>query len=276
MKSNLSNFERIHFLRLLFNGYLEFREIYKKFQAEGAFPRARIIEQLCQEVFDKLRTSAHKLYGGNRRNENPSRDQELLCDVVVGACYHEILQLQENLFLVKLYRPRYEELQSNLTDQTLEEFFRVGHSLIAEAESQIPKNLNWIWQLLQEIVRLQKILLVACRDNRVLLRFLTQNLPLLMKVYDREDLDEIFNQMFPGGVNEALWHSAEDMIRSAHYRPALDHLSQLLSYEKPEDTPNVIGLDRIHNALHEILGNARMNRDNDLVNRCEMLIVQTG
>lgn len=274
MKSNLTNYERIKFLRLLFNGYLEFRDIFLKYHNEGTIPRARIIEQLCEGVFNKLRASAHALYGANRQEGNSRRDQELLCDVVVGACYHEILQLQENLYLVKLYRPRYEELQSNLTDQTLAEFFQVGHNLIAESESQIPKNLSWIWQLLQEAVRLQRTLLVEYHDNRVLLRFLTQNLQLLKKVYEKTELDEIFGQMFPGGLNEALWRSAEDMIQSAHYRPALDQLSQLLSLEKQADNLRVIGLERIQQALHEVLECARMNRENEMVNRCEMLIAQ--
>jgi len=276
MRTDLLDYERIRFLRLLFSGYLEFREQYLLFEKEGKIPRARLIEHLCQGVFQDLRTCAHKVFGPAREGvDSPWRDHELLCDLVVGACYHEILQLQENLYLVKLYRPRYEEIQSHSTDQSLDEYFHVGRSLIDEAEHQIPKNLAWIWQLIQEALRLIKVLLSSHRNNRILLRFLTQNLALLEKVYDKEDIEDIFGKMFPGGLREALWESARDLIHGYHLSGALDTLSRLVALEKASpDT--VISSDRIREALHGILGTARMNRNNELVNRCEMLIAQVN
>ena len=276
MRTDLLDYERIRFLRLLFTGYLEFREQHLLFENEGKIPRARLIEHLCQGVFQDLRTCAHKVFGPSREGvESPWKDHELLCDLVVGACYHEILQLQENLYLVKLYRPRYEELQSHATDQSLDEYFHVGRNLINEAENQIPKNLTWIWQLIQEAIRLMKVLISSHRNNRILLRFLTQNLPLLDKVYDKEDIEEIFGRMFQGGLREALWESSRDLIHGYHLSGALDNLSRLLALEKTS-SDTVISPDRIREALHGILGTARMNRNNELVNRCEMIIAQVN
>lgn len=274
MRTDLLDYERIRLLRLLFSGFLEFRDQYLLFQKEGRIPRARLVEHLCQGLFQDLRTCAHKVFSGTREgNDSPWRDQELLCDLVVGACYHEMLQLQENLFLVRLYRPRYEELQSHSTDLSLSEYFQLGRSLIDEAEVQIPKNINWIWNLIQEALRLVKTLLASYRDNRILLRFLTQNLPLLEKVYGRNDVEEVFGRMFPGGVREALWESSRDLIHSSHLPGALDIFSHLIALEK--NSPDaVISSDRILEALHGILATARVFRNNDLINRCEMLIAQ--
>jgi hypothetical protein len=276
MRTDLLDYERIRFLRLLFTGYLDFRDQYQHFENEGTIPRARSIEHLCQGVFQDLRTCAHKVFGPAREGaDSPWRDQELLCDLVLGACYHEILQLQENLYLVKLYRPRYEEIQSHSTDQSLNEYFHVGRSLIDEAEVQIPKNMTWIWQLIQEAMRLMKGLLSSQRGNRILLRFLTQNIPLLEKVYEKGEIEEIFGGMFPGGLREALWESSRDLIHGYHLPGALDSLSRLVAIEKTS-SDTVISLERIREALHGVLGTARMNRNNELVNRCEMLIAQVS
>ena len=273
IRTGLLDYERIRFLRLLFDGYLEFRDLYTLFQNESQIPRARVIEQLCQGVFHDLRSCAHKIFGPSREGDDSSwRDHELLCDLVLGACYHEILQLQENLYLVKLYRPRYQEIQNHATDQSLEEYFHVGRSLIDEAEAQIPKNMHWIWQLIQEALGLLNLLLAGYKNNRILLRFLTQNLPLMEKVYDKQDVEDLFGRMFPGGLREALWESARDLVRGAHYQPALDTLSRLVALEKASGKSRVISCDHILETLHGILGAARMNRDNELVNRCEMLI----
>lgn len=276
MRTDLLDYERIRFLRLLFTGFLEFRELYLLFENEGKVPRARLVEHLCQGVFHELRICAHKVFGPSRDGvDSPWRDQQLLCDLVVGACYHEILQLQENLYLVRLYRPRYEEIQSHTTDQSLSEYFQVGRSLINEAEIQIPKNLTWIWQLIQEALRLMKGLLSSHHDNRILLRFMAQNLVLLEKVYEKKDIEDIFGKMFPGGLREALWESARDLIRGSHLTGAMDTLSRLVALEK-SSPDTVVSSDRINEALHGILGTARMNRSSELVNRCEMLIAQVN
>jgi hypothetical protein len=283
-RQSLLDFERIRFLRLLFSGYLEFRPDYLIFQNEGQIPRARIIEHLCQGIFSDLRTCAHRVFGPSREGSEsleaaPSlpttaRDYELLCDLVVGACYHEMLQLQENLYLVKLYRPRYEELRSHLSDQTLDEFFQVGGNLVEEAAQQIPKNLNWIWQLIQEALRLLKIILAAYPDNRVLLRFLTQNLPFIEQVYDKADLDDLFGRMYARGLRQALWESVIDLVKAAHYDSALDVLGRLMVLEKTAPDQRFVSCEQIREVLEQILKAAREYRANDLVNRCEMCLVQ--
>jgi hypothetical protein len=275
MKARLLDYERIRFLRLLFAGYLEFRELYLAFERDRTIPRARVIENLCNSVFYKLREHSHALFRPADSASDPKqRDLELLCDVIIGACYHEILQMQENLYLVKLYRPRYEELQSHAKDESLDEYFKVGSNLIAEAEAQIPKNMNWIWQLTREAVGLVKVLIPAYCDNRVVLRFMTQQMCLLERVYEPRELEDLFSAMFPGGLAEALWESGQDLIRSAHYHPALDALNRVYLMGKTSGYSESISLERIGEALHRVLGTARMNRDIELVNRCEMLIAQ--
>jgi hypothetical protein len=277
MKSRLLDFERIRFLRLLFEGYLEFRELYYQFDKEGAIPRARIIERLRREVFQELKEHAHALFRPSETATPPEwRDHEHLCDLVVGACFHEILQLQENLYLVKLYRPRYADLESKAMDTSLAEYFKVGASVISEAEAQIPKNLQWIWQLLQEALGLVKTLLPAYRGNRILTRFLTQQLTLLEKVYGEGDLREFFSRLYPGGLEEALWENARDLVNSAHHHTALDSISCLLLREKSEDSIHRVERDRLSEALHSILASARRERDLDLINRCEHLMTQAG
>lgn len=277
MKNQLLDYQRTQFLRLLFEAHLEFREIFQEFDRHGAVPRARVVEQLLQERFQDLRRLAHSLFRGEDSDDQSEwRDHELLLDLIVGACYHEILQLQENLYLVKLYRPRYEDLAAKAKDSSLNEYFEVGRNLIREAENQIPKNLNWIWQLSQEAVRLLTSLIGAYRGNRVLLRFLTQHVQMLEEVYGRGELDGFFRAMYEGGYREALWECARDYIRSAHFPSALDTIGRLVQMEKSGSGGNRIDHAGILEALHRILGQARLNRDLEVVNRCEMMIAQIG
>lgn len=277
MKNQILDYERTQFLRLLFEAHLEFREIYREYSQHGTLPRARVIEQLLRERFEGLRCHAHSLFRRDDSSEDPEwRDHEVLLDLIVGTCYHEILQLQENLFLVKLYRPRYEALEAKAKDRSLNEYFEVGRNLIQEAEHHIPKNLNWIWQLSQEAIRLLKSLIGAYRGNRVLLRFLTQHVQVLEDVYGRQEMEELFEALYPGGSRQALWECALDFVASAHFPSALDAIGRLLQLQKSESGGARIDSTRILESLHRILGQARLNRDIEVVNRCEMMIAQFG
>lgn len=275
MKNRLLDYDRIRFFRLLFSGYVEFRDLYREFESSGVIPRARAIEDLSHQYFENLRKHAHAAFRPDGNGiEEKWRDHERLCDLIIGVCYHELRQLQENLYLVKLYRPRYEELQSRSSSEALEQFFLVGRSLIDEAESQIPKNLSWIWQLLREVMGLVRTFVPAYRTNRVMLRFLTQHMPTLESIYERHEIEEMFQGMYPGGLNQALWISARDQIHSAHYHTALDCLSQLALRQKDETAASEFDRKHILESLHEVLGSGRMNRDVDLIDRCERLIAQ--
>ncbi|MCA9444160.1 MAG: hypothetical protein KC964_25430, partial [Candidatus Omnitrophica bacterium] len=229
------DFERLQLLGLLFDGYIRFRSIYQCYTDRNEFPRCRVVEELCSDIYRPLKDLGHSVLRRFPTTEEESEihDHELLCDLVIGASFHEMLQLQENLYLVKLYRPRYEDLKHQMKDESLEEYFHIGEKLIQEAVAQIPKNLKWIWDLMVEAIALVKRLLKGYRGNRVILRYLTREISLLEQVYEEKDLEELFAGMFEGGLKEALWVGAQDYYEGSHYRQSLDCLSRLLmEFEK--------------------------------------------
>jgi len=267
-------YERIRFLHLLMNGFLQYKEIYQAFEKNQEIPRCPTVESLCQEVFLELRDKAHSVFRRMPRSEEEARlhDYELLCDLVIGACYHELRQLQENLHLSKLYRPRYMDLKKQMHDASFEEYFLIGENLIAEAEGLIPKNMRWIWQLLLEALALVKSLLGAQVKNRVLLRYLIRNIDLIEKVYDGEAVDGLFGEMFSGGYPEALLRSSQDLIESAHFHSALDHLRRLRDTLPSQNRAAAVDLSEVVQALRRIQGEGKLLRDNELVARSQGLL----
>jgi hypothetical protein len=272
----LLDFNRIQFLRLLFRGHLEFREVYKTYQETGELPSCGQTEILCEQVFGKLRSLAHDIF---RRvpedgEEARLRDHEMLCDLVIGAGYHEVLQLQESLFLVQLYRPRYHDLKEKVGDSKFDEYFQIGQELIKEAENQIPRNLGWIWKLLIEALTLMKMFMVSQKRNRILLRFMTQNLDLLERVYQKREIVEMFHQMFRGGLIEALWLSAKDLHASAHNEEAMDCLSRLSIELKEQPLPDHLELNALLKLLEKLRVEGQKLRDNELVSRSQSIAGQ--
>lgn len=277
MRSNhLLDYERIRFLQLLLRGFLQFRELYLAYEAEEELPRCRDVESLCQEVFQELRDKGHKIFRQLPQSEEEARlhDHELLCDLVIGACYHEVRQLQENLYLSKLYHPRYRDLKKHMDDAEFDEYFQIGENLIQEADAQIPKNLRWIWQLLLEALSLVKTLLAARAQSRVVLRFVTRNMDLFEEVYDEESFKSLYGEMFEGGLVEALWRSSRDLTEGAHYHSALDMISRLAVVLQSKEYSYVIENDRILDSLGKIRGEGQKIRDNELVSRSQSLAEQ--
>ena len=274
MKSNhLLDYERIRFLHLLLKGFLQFRELYLTYEGDQKLPRCRDVESLCQEVFLELRDKGHKIFRQMPQSEEEARlhDHELLCDLVIGACYHEMRQLQENLYLSKLYHPRYRDLKSHMDDEEFGEYFQIGENLISEAEAQIPKNLRWIWQLLLEALSLVKILLSTQANSRVILRFVTRNKDLFEEVYDEESFRHLYAEMFEGGLVEALWRSSQDLIGSAHYHSGLDMISRLAVVIQSGEYPSTVGNAQVVEALNKIGSEGKKIRDNVLVSRSQSL-----
>jgi hypothetical protein len=274
--SQLLDYDRIRFLHLLFRGYLRFKEIYEDYQKDQSLPRWREVEFLCQSGFSELREKAHSIFRRVPPSEERAElhDYEMLCDLVIGVCYHEALKLQENLYLVKLYRPRYEELKAHMEDGDVAEYFQIGEGLIREAEARIPINLKSIHQLLLEALNLLKKILSGHANNRVILRFLTRNLDLLEKVYGKKSLEDLLKIMYPDGKADALWRAVCDLVKSAHYRQALDCASKLAVILKKGSFPGSFTRAEVAQVLNKIHKEGKSLRDNDLVSRSHNLLRQ--
>jgi len=272
------DYERIRLLALLFDGFVRFRAIHQSYNKRREFPRCRVVEELCSEVFRPLKDLGHSVLRRFPTTEEEAEvhDHELLCDLVIGACFHEMLQLQENLYLVKLYQPRYEDLKHHVRDQSLEEYFHIGERLIQEAIAQIPKNLQWIWDLLLEALTLVRRLLAGYRGNKIVLRYLTRELNLLEDVYEKEDFLNLFKGMFPGGIQEALWVGARAYHEGSHHRQSLDCLSRLLlEYEESGVNP-CVHPDGPIDLLEKINMEGKRLRNNELTNRSEIFLEKFG
>ena len=272
------DFERLQLLGLLFDGYLRFKSIHDSYTERKEFPRCRVIEELCSDVFRPLRDLGHSVLRRFPTSEQEAEvhDHELLCDLVIGASFHEMLQLQENLYLVKLYRPRYEDLKHQMKDESLEEYFHIGEKLIQEATNQIPKNLEWTRELMEEAVSLVGRLLKGYRGNRIILRYLTREIALLEQVFNKEECEDLFAGMFDGGMKEALWVGALDYFEGSHYRQSLDCLSRLLMELEEGDGVPTVPIENPIDLLEKINVEGKRIRDNDLTARSEIFIEKFG
>lgn len=272
------DYERLQLLALLFDGFVRFRSIHQSYRDRDEFPRCRVVEELCSDVFLPLKDLGHSVLRRFPTTEEESEihDHELLCDLVIGACFHEMLQLQENLYLVKLYRPRYEDLKHQMRDESLAEYFQIGEKLIQEAVAQIPKNLQWIWDLLIEALSLVRRVLVGYRGNKILLRYLTRELSLLENVYEKDEFEDLFSGMYPGGLQEALWVGAEDYFDASHHRQSLDCLSRLLLEYEANGVHSSVPPEGPIDLLEKLNLEGKRVRNNELTSRSVIFLEKFG
>jgi hypothetical protein len=176
-----------------------------------------------------LKESCHMLF--RYQGDEQSSDEEKLLDLAIGSIFHEAMKLRENLYQLKVYKPRYLQIQnsrqaSEYEKTLLQEFMKIG----AKTEKQLAESMMEIKRLFQDTLEQLAHLLPRYKDNSVLIKFLLHNKDLLQQAFGRRRGLKIIADMFPGGLSEAYDVEGRSFLESEHYDLAAEFFSQALKY----------------------------------------------
>jgi hypothetical protein len=212
--------------------YIRFQAIYEKYKTHSLS-----FDDIEEFVTDKdptlplfnLKESCHTLF--RYQGEEQSSDEEKLLDLAVGSIFHEAMKLRENLYQLKVYKPRYLQIQNSqqATDYErtlLQEFMKIG----VKTEKRLAESMIEIKRLLQDTLEQLAHLLPRYKDNSVLIKFLLHNKDLLQQAFGRRRGLKIIADMFPGGIGEAYDIEGRSYLASEHYDLAAEFFGQALKY----------------------------------------------
>jgi tetratricopeptide (TPR) repeat protein len=212
--------------------HIRFQSIYAKYKAQTLS-----FDDVEEFVTDKdptlplynLKESCHTLF--RYQGEENSSDEEKLLDLAVGSIFHEAMKLRENLYQLKVYKPRYLQIQnsqhtSEYEKNLLLEFMKIG----AKTEKRLAESMMETKRLLHDTLEQVAHLLPSYKDNPVLMKFLLHNKELLQQAFGRRRGLKIIADMFPGGLGEAYDVEGRSYLASEHYDLAAEFFSQALKY----------------------------------------------
>lgn len=209
-----------------------FQSIYKKYKAQTLS-----FDDVEKFVTDKdptvplfnLKESCHMLF--RYQGEEQSSDEEKLLDLAIGSIFHEAMKLRENLYQLKVYKPRYLQIQdsqqaSDYERNLLQEFMKIG----AKTEKRLAESMTETKRLFRDTLEQLAHLLPRYKDNAVLIKFLLRNKDLLQQAFGRRRGLEIIADMFSGGLGEAYDVEGRSYLASEHYDLAAQFFSQAQKY----------------------------------------------
>jgi hypothetical protein len=212
--------------------HIRFQAIYEKYRSQTLS-----FDDIEEFVTDKdptlplfnLKESCHMLF--RYQGEEQSSDEEKLLDLAVGSIFHEAMKLRENLYQLKVYKPRYLQIQksqqaSDYERTLLHEFMKIG----VKTEKRLAESMMEIKRLFQDTLEQLVHLLPRYKDNAVLMKFLLRNKDLLQQAFGKRRGLKIIADMFPGGVGEAYDIAGRSYLTSEHYDLAAEFFGQALKY----------------------------------------------
>jgi len=211
-----------------------FQKIYKKYK-EGRLHFSDIgnwVDDKGQTLLYKLKERGHSLF--RYMGKGPIHKNEWLLDLATGSIFHEAMKLRENLYQIKVYRPKYLQYRSRVGKSAYEyekDYLRQFERIISKAEQSLGEGIEETRSLFKDAMAQLAYFFKENSKNPYLVRFLLEHQPLLQKVYGSKEGKEIFNRMFERGLLDACCLAARSYLESEHYDLSSHYFSKALSME---------------------------------------------
>lgn len=216
------------------------RTLYEK---KGSLPYSMLEVWVGTET-DKgplwnLKEQSHRLY---RKNRSATSLYENLFDWVVGSIFHESMKLKEDIYQIESYKPLLElGLSDNSAHQEIAKIIEEYYALIDHASSSLKEEMTSIDELFSKGIVHLRAMIVAYKNNALLLRFLIDNKKLTETVFGQGALHQILQDMFPAGTHEAYILISESCMQNGWYTQAQKYLKTAMK------------TGALHKGLHEHL-----------------------
>lgn len=218
----------LEIVRGLLLSEVAFQEIYKKYKG-GHLHFSDIgpwVDDKGRSLLYDLKERSHSFC--RYKNKRPLSRSEWLLDLVIGSIFHEAMKLRENIYQMEVYQPMYLQYQSRVGKSNYEkDYLQRFERIVLKAKQGVAEGMEETKSLFQDAMA--QLIDVFKRDssNRLLVRFLLENLSLLQKGYGSKK-KEIFDLMFTRGMLDAYQFAGQSYLESRHYDLASDYFSKAL------------------------------------------------
>jgi hypothetical protein len=169
-----------------------------------------------------LKEQSHRLY---RKNRPTISLYENLFDWVVGSIFHESMKLKEDIYQIESYKPLLElGLSDTTAHQEIAKIIEEYYALIDRASSSLKEEIESIDELFTKGLLHLRAMIVAYKNNTLLLRFLIDNKKTTETMLGRGSLHQILKEMFPAGAHEAYILMSESCMQNGWYTQAQKYL----------------------------------------------------
>ena len=223
---------RLEIVRGLLLSEAAFQEIYKKYK-EGRlrFSDIRVwVDDKGQTLLYNLKEQSHS--SSRYKGKTPISRNEWLLDLVIGSIFHEAMKLRENIYQMEVYQPMYLQYKSTVGRSEYEKnYLQQFERIVFKAKQGVVEGMDETRSLFQDAMAQLIDLFKKDSKNRLLVRFLLENLFLLQKVYGLKKQREIFNLMFTNGLLDAYQFAGQSYLESKHYDLASNYYSKALKMD---------------------------------------------
>jgi len=223
---------RLEIVRGLLLSEVAFQEIYKKHE-EGRLHFSDIglwVDDKGRSFLYNLKEQSHSFFRFKIKRSIPRN--EWLLDLVIGSIFHEAMKLRENIYQMEVYRPMYLQYKSSVGKSDYEkDYLQQFERIILKAKQGVVEGMEETRSLFQDAMAQLIDLFKEDSKDRLLVRFLLENLPLLQKVYGSKKKKEIFNSMFKKGFLDAYQFAGQSYLESKHYDLASNYFSKALKMD---------------------------------------------
>jgi hypothetical protein len=203
-----------------------FDDVRMQYKKKGSLPYSMLDVWIGTET-DKgplwsLKEQSHRLY---RKNRQTISLYENLFDWVVGSIFHESMKLKEDIYQIESYKPLLElGLSDNSAHQEIAKIIQEYYALIDRASSSLKEEIESIDELFAKGLLHLRAMIVAYKNNALLLRFLIDNKKSTEAVFGPGALQQILQDMFPAGAHEAYILMSESCMQNGWYNEAQKYL----------------------------------------------------
>lgn len=222
----------LEIVRGLLFSEVAFQEIFKKYK-EGRLHFSDIglwVDDKGQSLLYNLKEQSHSFF--RYKSKRLISRNEWLLDLVIGSIFHEAMKLRENIYQMEVYQPMYLQYKSRVGKSEYEkDYLQQFERIVLKAKQGVVEGMEETRSLFQDAMAQLIDLFKGNPKNRLLVRFLLENLPLLQKVYGSPKNKEIFNLMFTKGLLDAYQLAGQSYLDSKHYDLASDYFSKALKMD---------------------------------------------
>ncbi len=202
-------------LRDFIYSYSFFLEIEKKYRDPGITYEGLdnwVGTQTDRGTLWVLKDNCHRLW---KDIDPDSQPEPFFFDWMVGAIFHEAMKLKENVYMVDRYHPAYQVASTTTTaydwQENCQHFFE-------ETLEDIQRGINRLENLFVCAAEHLKSLLLAERDNSLLVRFMLEHKSDINKLWQKSGgLNQNLDAMFPSGLDEAYCMTGENYLEGSWY-----------------------------------------------------------
>jgi len=222
----------LEIVRGLLFSEVAFQKIFKKYK-EGRLHFSDIgpwVDDKGQSLLYNLKEQSHSFF--RYKGKRPISRNEWLLDLVIGSIFHEAMKLRENIYQMEVYQPMYLQYKSRVGRSDYEkDYLQQFERIVLKAKQGVVEGMEETRSLFQDAMAQLIDLFKRDSKNRLLVRFLLENLPLLEKVYGSNKKREIFNLMFTKGLLDAYQFAGQSYLESKHYDLASNYFSKALKMD---------------------------------------------